>query len=394
MAEHVGIPERIVIEGLPQFIGKHCETSALKKVLDYHGLSLSEEMLFGLGGGVGFIYWYMKLMLSPFIGTRYGKVADFLTGICQRIGAEATVVETSSSTKAHDELKALLYSGEPAICWVDMPYLPYLYIPEVAHFGGHAVVVFGLDEEQDKVNILDRGRMPVTVSISDLQKARGSKFPPYPPKNRVLKIRLPPRIPNLEGRIKEGIRDCCKNMLNPPIKNIGLEGMQKWANIIAEWPRQFKGLYLNGCLFGTFINIETGGTGGSAFRPMYAEFLEEASQIISEPDLRDVSEMFRESGKMWSEIAIGVLPDSRPALKRTRELLLEKNRIFEEQPADFLKLMKKINDELEFLTTRIDDEVGVDLQKAPQFLVDVRQSILKCYGLEKTAFQALDNIIK
>ena len=75
--------EKIIIEGLPQFIGKHCETSSLKKVLDYHRLSLSEEMLFGLGGGAGFIYWYMKLMLSPFIGTRYGKVADFLTGICQ-----------------------------------------------------------------------------------------------------------------------------------------------------------------------------------------------------------------------------------------------------------------------------------------------------------------------
>ena len=43
--------EKIVIEGLPQFIGKHCETNSLKEVFDYHGFSLSEEMLFGLGGG-------------------------------------------------------------------------------------------------------------------------------------------------------------------------------------------------------------------------------------------------------------------------------------------------------------------------------------------------------
>jgi hypothetical protein len=64
--------------------GKHCETSALKRVLDYHGLPLSEEMLLGLGGGIGFIYWYMKTMPSPFIGTRYVKGTDFPTNICRR----------------------------------------------------------------------------------------------------------------------------------------------------------------------------------------------------------------------------------------------------------------------------------------------------------------------
>ncbi len=60
--------ERLIVQGLKQFGGNHCETSALKRVLDHHGLSLSEEMLLGLGGGVGFIYWYMKLirlLLTP-----------------------------------------------------------------------------------------------------------------------------------------------------------------------------------------------------------------------------------------------------------------------------------------------------------------------------------------
>ena len=47
--------ERLVIEGFEPFVGKHCETSALKRVFDYHGLCLSEDMLFGLGGGIGFL---------------------------------------------------------------------------------------------------------------------------------------------------------------------------------------------------------------------------------------------------------------------------------------------------------------------------------------------------
>jgi len=51
--------EKLTIQGFKQFGGKHCQTSALKNILDYHGLHLSEEMLLGLMGGVGFIYWYM-----------------------------------------------------------------------------------------------------------------------------------------------------------------------------------------------------------------------------------------------------------------------------------------------------------------------------------------------
>ena len=54
--------EKLIIQGFKQFGGKHCQTAALKNILDYHGLHLSEEMLLGLMGGVGFIYWYMKLM--------------------------------------------------------------------------------------------------------------------------------------------------------------------------------------------------------------------------------------------------------------------------------------------------------------------------------------------
>lgn len=149
-------------------------------MLDRHGISLSEEMLLGLGGGVGFIYWYMKLMPSPFIGTRYGKGTDFPRNICKRIGADVSVVETSSPKRGYEELKAILRSGEPAVVYGDMAYLPYFAVPEVAHFGGHVFVVFGLDEEEDEVYIYDRGRNPVTVGLSDLKKARGSKFSPSP----------------------------------------------------------------------------------------------------------------------------------------------------------------------------------------------------------------------
>lgn len=382
--------ERLIVQGFKQFVGKHCETSALKRVLDRHGLSLSEEMLLGLGGGVGFIYWYTKLMPFPFIGTRYGKGKDFPENICKRIGACITVFETSSPKRGYEELKAILRSDEPVVVYGDMAYLPYFAVPEVAHFGGHVFVVYGLDEENDEVYIYDRGRNPATVSLSDLQKARGSKFPPFPPKHRLLKIKYPSKIRSLEEGIKESIRQCCQNMLEPPIKNIGLAGIQKWVEVVVRWPGQFKGTNLFGALMNGFIYIETGGTGGNAFRSMYAQFLEEASLIVNNPVLNEVAGILRQSAIIWSEIASGFLPDSWPTLKRIKELILEKNRLFEEQAPDVLEAMQKINKELDDLAGKAVE----DLQKPPIFLTDVQQNILECYVVEKKAFNLLSNVIK
>jgi hypothetical protein len=123
----------LILGGFKPFVGKHCETTALKRALDYHGLTLSEEMLLGLGGGIGFIYWYVKMMPSPFIGGRSGKVAKFAVTACKRLGAEVMVMETASAKMGYDELKALLRDGEPAVVYLDMAYLPYCAVPEEAH---------------------------------------------------------------------------------------------------------------------------------------------------------------------------------------------------------------------------------------------------------------------
>jgi len=378
-----------MVEGLKPFIGKHCETTALKRVLDYHGLSLSEEMLLGLGGGIGFIYWYMKMMPCPFVGGRGAKSADFPGDICRRIGGGATAVETTSAKRGYEELKALLRAGEPAVVYGDMAYLPYFAMPEAAHFGGHVFVVFGLDEGRDEVYIYDRGRKPVTVSIDDLARARGSKFPPFPPKHRLLKIKYPAKVANLEQGIKESIRECCLGMLKPPIKNIGLAGLERWSKLVVRWPEQFKGINLLGALMNGFIYIETGGTGGSAFRSMYARFLEEASSIIDQPALKEVAEMMRESAKVWSEIASGLMPDSWPNLKRMRELMWKKDRLFEEQSPGALVAMKQVNVELDSLM----GQAVKDLEKTPEFLSDVQPSITICLQIERKAFEALSTII-
>jgi len=63
--------------------GYHCVTSSLAEIFRFHGDPLSEEMLLGLGAGMGVIYWRMKLPGAPdyvFIGGR-GNTRDFFTDV-------------------------------------------------------------------------------------------------------------------------------------------------------------------------------------------------------------------------------------------------------------------------------------------------------------------------
>jgi hypothetical protein len=376
---------------LNEFGGKHCQTTALKSMLSYYGLNISEEMLFGLGGGVGFIYWYMKQMPAPLVGGRFGgRYEEFMINMCKRIGGKAHLFETGSAKKGHTELVNMLLADEPVYTYVDMAYLPYMAVPEDAHFGSHTIAVFGIDEEKNTVYIADRGARPVTVTIDDLKKARNSKFPPFPPKNKILKVEYPSEIQDLREGIKEAIKECCYALMNPPISNFGLEGIKKWAKIVPVWPKQFAGINLYGCLLNVFIYIEIGGTGGSSFRPMYARFLREASSL-GYPELDEVAYIFEDSGKIWSEIADTAFPDSWDVFKRTKALTIEKNRIFEEQKEGALEKMLQINAELEDLM----GEAVIQLQEkdVQPLLTNMQEKILELYEIETKAVHKLNEII-
>ena len=47
----------------------HCITGSMRHIYDFYDHSVSEEMLLGIGAGVGFIYWHQKGM-APMIGGR------------------------------------------------------------------------------------------------------------------------------------------------------------------------------------------------------------------------------------------------------------------------------------------------------------------------------------
>jgi len=60
----------MIINDFKGFQGQHCESTATASLLRHAGMEMSEPMVFGLGQGLGFIYWKMSSMNLPFIGGR------------------------------------------------------------------------------------------------------------------------------------------------------------------------------------------------------------------------------------------------------------------------------------------------------------------------------------
>jgi len=67
---------------------------------------------------------------------------------------------------------------------VDMPYLKYLQLPFEAHFGGHTVIIAGINEDENVVYIADTGFGTLqTASLFELEEARASEYKLFPPRN-------------------------------------------------------------------------------------------------------------------------------------------------------------------------------------------------------------------
>jgi hypothetical protein len=249
-------------------------------------------------------------------------------------------------------------------------------------------VVFGVDEDKGEVYVSDRGANPITIGVDDLMKARGSKYPPSPPEHKLISVERKRSDVDLAPAIREGIIDCCRQMLTPPIANIGLRGMKKWASLVTSaWPKTFQGSRLTECLLGTFTNIQIGGTGGSAFRTMYARFLDEASRALDQAKLKEVAEMYREAARCWDRVSEAALPDSNEILKSSRELLLEKNRYFEDQGPDALEAMTRVSRELGELRAKAHE--GLSELELKDILENLKARILECCSAETTAIRAL-----
>ncbi|WP_278380510.1 BtrH N-terminal domain-containing protein [Chryseobacterium arthrosphaerae] len=323
------------IENLKPFNGQHCETTATGTLLQQIGIELSEPMLFGLGEGLGFIYWNMKTMDSPFIGGRIKT--DLLTlNIARNLHLELTVKETSSSQKAWTEVKKLLDNGQTVGLKLDCYHLEYFSNP--FHFAGHYAAIYGYDHQNAfLVDTIQQGGL-VHTSLESLALARAEKGP-MASKNLYYTLQKKGRETDLREIIPIAIRNNATEYLNPPITNISYKGIVKTGNEIVKWFHASKDI--EGEFKLTAMMMEKAGTGGALFRNLYRDFLKESNELLQLDLLKTGYEAFKETAELWTSVA-----KLFEKVSETKELK------YIRQASDLLKtISEKERDTMELLAT-------------------------------------------
>ena len=303
------------LEPFPHFLaldGCHCITNSLAKMYRFYGHPLSEEMLLGLGAGMGFVYWRMKMggTETVFVGGR-GNNKGFYQDLGKRTGVTIREIQTGSDKKTEAELLRQLAEKKPVMLGSDMGLLPWFKFPTDYHFGGHTFVVCGHDGDQVVLGSdidqhgggLKKG-FCAPITLEQLRKARGSTFKPFPPKNLRLDFDFGHARKPTAKEVVAAIKQMVDAQLRPPIRNLGVSGMRHTADQLLLWPDQFKDHDLRMNLFMLYVFVEIGGTGGGCFRAMYSRFLRECAQVIGNRSLLKGAESFEKIGKEFSRIAL------------------------------------------------------------------------------------------
>lgn len=285
------------IENFKPFSGQHCETTATGTLLLQIGIELSEPTLFGLGEGLGFIYWKMKTMDFPFLGGRVKP--DLLTqNIVRNLNLELAAKETASPQKAWDSVKELLDRKQAVGLKMDCFHLEYFSNP--FHFAGHYAAIYGYDEQNAfLVDTKQQGSL-VQTSLKSLALARSEKGP-MASKNMYYTIKKTDQKFNLEKAILTAIRNNAAEYLNPPIANISYKGILKTSTEIVKWFNTSKNI--EGEFRQAALLMEKAGTGGALFRNLYRDFLKESYELLKLEQLKTGYEAFTEIAELWTKVS-------------------------------------------------------------------------------------------
>jgi len=280
----------------------HCETGTLSAQLAFHGLELSESMVFGIGSGIFFGYFNNSRFAFPTFIVR-NKPGQIRKNISKRLGIKFYTESFKTSEQAQNKLDQLLEQGIPPATQVDFFFMDYLPQYLRVHINVHFINVIGKNDSNYMISDCYYPKV-VELAGNSLEKGRfagGSMAPQgflfYPS--------FIPKEFDYEKAIRKGIKKACFYMLKIPLPFLGIKGMRTFSKHIVEWPKlAIDSEDLSHQVSKINILLEDQGTGGAGFRFMYATFLKQASEIMNMPSLNDFSKEMMENGDKWREISL------------------------------------------------------------------------------------------
>lgn len=281
----------------------HCENGVISNLMNHQGVKVSEPLVFGIGAGLFFVYLpFLKVNFAP--GFSYRPMPGYIfRRFAKQLGIKVIHQKFSSTTEAQKILDQKLQEGIPVGLQVGVYNLTYFPDEYRFHFNAHNLVVYG--KENERYLISDPVMDDVTsLTEKELEKVRFAQGA-LPPKGHLYYLESVPTQYDWEKAIKKGIKKTCNDML-APVPIIGVNAMKWVAKSIKKWPKKI-GVKKTNHYLGQLIRMqEEIGTGGGGFRFIYAAFLEEASQILNNPKLKELSKEMTEIGDEWRDFALNI----------------------------------------------------------------------------------------
>ena len=269
--------------------GNHCGSTALRNLLAFHGLEMSEEMALGLGAGASFYYVALEgSSPSRFTNGRTGRLEEQFVELT---GAPLRLDTFEAPDASWEAARESVDAGRPAILITDLYYLDHY--GSSAHFPGHAVVLAGYDSEVAYLSDTAFEELQ-TTRLTQLPKARHGDHPVYPLAGHMLTLPDGVELEDLSDAAPAAIARCAQGMLEPELGEFqGLPALRRFAAEVGGWPEEAEDW--RWCARFLYQVIERRGTGGGNFRLMYSRFLAEAG--YSE------SELARQAAAAWTSLA-------------------------------------------------------------------------------------------
>ncbi|MBU4195037.1 MAG: BtrH N-terminal domain-containing protein [Actinobacteria bacterium] len=304
---------RVLIEEFPHRPGGHCSSTALRDLLGFYGHDLTEEMVFGLGAGIGFIYFHHPDMKPPvYIG---GRVFNLEEHLCKHLGIGMEVVSGMGADDGWLAVKEMLDQGVPTMVHADVYHLDYLRAKR--HFGGHRIVLVGYDEEREVAFVADNDRDSICeCSLASLARARSAAFLPQPADNTFYRFGVPERLTPLSRAIPPAVARAVRFNLHLPPERAsfncdgvevvrGVPGLERFALAMGGWPDEMDEDTLSLLCKSIYVSAEKGGTGyGGNFRRLYGRFLNESAEVLSSPGLGRAGDEFIAIGDTWTSLSL------------------------------------------------------------------------------------------
>ena len=342
------------IENFKPTEGNHCVTNSLKQIFEYNNYSISEEMLFGIGAGLGFVY--VNLKQSPMISCRI-KPGEFEKNVANQLDIKIKMKKPTSIKAGIKNLNRNLINNIPTMIYVDMAYLDYLNMNSSSHFGGHSIVVFGYDTEKKHYYVSDRdsalnkihtpkglvGKDYHLFSENKLIKAWSSSYRPFPANNKWVDFDFSNAKKIDNNILKKSIEMNMFSMLNAPAYLLGIKGIYKFSKEIRKWEKYNAQKIKMAGITNYFMINKDGGTGGGAFRKMYGNFLIEASDYIQRNEIGKFGKDVLVISDLWDEVGYYLFDLNINNIKHDIEKISEKiSKIAEHEHEVYSKVLRTI----------------------------------------------------